>query len=332
MRPASLPAIPIIGQGSRVRRRLFLLPALVLAFAGHVGDDLLELRAAQDLVADAVGRLARRAEHGVALALDATEERIGETADEHVVVRHRLAFGLGLRFFLREELLQIDRVAGAQRHVAVVREKLRDAAHLARPFPRAENGVHQVALGGDLLLRPDEDLRHEQDRFVGLTLHVEERADEDVAFGLLVRTRRRLEERRRALQEERGRIAGEQRLAKIGGVGGFGARRQRVEPAAAHRLQDPQPEIVREAHLRQVQALGQVVQREEVDEGEVALDVDDRPSRVGVTNRLRPLFVDFDVLEKPLVENVEDRVRLVRDELATFHECALSGYLMLSGK
>ena len=63
---------------------------------------------------------------------------------------------------------------------------------------------------------------------------------------------------------------------------------QRVEPAAAHRLQDPEAEIVGEPDLRQVVALGQVVEREEVDGREVAKDVDDRAARVGVAHGASP--------------------------------------------
>ena len=76
------------------------------------------------------------------------------------------------------------------------------------------------------------------------------------------------------------------------------ARAERVEPAAPHRLEQPEPQVVREADLGQVVALGEVVEREEVDERQVAQDVDDRPARVRLAHRARPGLVDLDALEE----------------------------------
>ena len=64
--------------------------------------------------------------------------------------------------------------------------------------------------------------------------------------------------------------------------------RERGEPALAHRLEHPQPEVVGEADRRQAVALGQVIEREEIEEGKVAKDVDDRAARRGLARRGKP--------------------------------------------
>ena len=63
-------------------------------------------------------------------------------------------------------------------------------------------------------------------------------------------------------------------------------------------------------------ALGQVVEREEVDERQVAQDVDDGAARVGLAHGARPRLVDLDALEEALVEPRQQRVGVVRDERA----------------
>ncbi len=57
-----------------------------LPFAGHVGDDLLELGAADDFLAQPVGRLACRPDDGAALPLEAAKQRVRQPPHEHVVV------------------------------------------------------------------------------------------------------------------------------------------------------------------------------------------------------------------------------------------------------
>ncbi len=81
----------------------------------------------------------------MALALEAAEQAVGDAADQALLVV-RVA---GLRLLARlgfEELLQVERLAGAQRHLAVVHGELRDRAHLARPLARAEEQVDRAAL------------------------------------------------------------------------------------------------------------------------------------------------------------------------------------------
>ncbi len=125
-----------------------------------------------------------------------------------------------------------------------------------------------------------------------------------------------VEQLRALLEEERRAGPAGNGAHEVGGVAVHGARAQRVEPAAPHRLEDPEPQLVGEPDLRQVVALGQVVEREEVDGGEVAQDVDDRAARVGVANRAGPRVVDLDALEETAVDPPEERVGLVRGERA----------------
>ena len=122
------------------------------------------------------------------------------------------------------------------------------------------------------------------------------------------------EQLRPALEKERGARPAGHDAHQIGRVALGSPRSHGAEPSARHRLEDPQAQVVGEANLRQVVALGQVVEREEVDEREVAQHVDDRAPGVGLAHGARPRVVDLDALEEATVDPGEERVRLVRGE------------------
>lgn len=252
----------------------------------------------------------------MALALETAEEHVRHAPDEHAVVGARGAFGLlGL-----EEGLHVERLARAERDVPIVREELRDRADFPRPLARSKQRVDGVVLGLVAVLRPDEHLRHEQNRPLALTLHLEDGSKEAVAFDLPARPAERrsgprpgLEQGGRAFQEERRRGARRDREAQVLGVGGVVAR-ERVQPAAAHRLEHPQPEIVGEVDLGELVALGQVVEGEEIDRREIPEDVDHSAARLGAPHRPGPRLVDLNVLEEPMVRPAEEGVGLVRHE------------------
>jgi hypothetical protein len=55
-----------------------------------------------------------------------------------------------------------------------------------------------------------------------------------------------------------------------------------------------------------------MIEREEVDEGKIAKDVEHRPARIRRQDLLRPRLVDLDVLEETFVRPGERSVRLIR--------------------
>lgn len=57
-----------------------------------------------------------------------------------------------------------------------------------------------------------------------------------------------------------------------------------------------------------------MIEGEEVDERKVPEDVDHRATRAGLADRLRPRFIDRDVLEKAVVSPGEGGIRLVGNE------------------
>jgi len=203
--------------------------ALVCALAGHVGDDLLKLRAAYDLGAEAVRRLLHRADDRAALALEAAQESIRQAADEDVVA--------GDIALAREELLQVDGLAGAQRRVAPVGEELHDRPDVPGPFGGPEEGVADAPVARVRAARPDEGLRDEEDGLVAPPLHVEERANQAVPLDLAARAA--LEQVRRALEEERRAAADGEHALEVRRVAVGRTRAQRVAPPAPHRLEHP---------------------------------------------------------------------------------------------
>ena len=111
--------------------------ALARALAGEVRDDLAQLGAADDLLAQPIGRLLDRADDRAALALQAPEQRVRQAPHEHVVARAAA--------LLAQELAHVDRLARAQRRVAAVAHELRDhRSGLAGPLGRAEERVDRV--------------------------------------------------------------------------------------------------------------------------------------------------------------------------------------------
>ena len=305
------------GDGGHVERRLHLAQhrrragrhdgPLGRSLARHVGDDLLELRAANHLVAQAVRGLPGGPNDRAPLALEAAQQRVREPAHEHVVP--------GAVAFAVEELGEVDRLAGAQRHVPPVGQELADRPDAPGPLARPEDGIGEPAPARPGASRPDEDLRDEQDAPGAPALHVEERANEMIALDAPARTSRR-QDPRPALEEERRARPARDGTLEIAHVRIGAPRSHRVEPAAPHRLEDPEAEVVREADLRQLVALRQVVEREEVDERQIAQDVDDGAASIGVADGARPRLVDLDALEEAMVDPGEERVRLVRDERA----------------
>jgi len=167
-----------------------------------------------DLVAQAIGRLLRRSDDGAALALEAAKERVGEAPNEDRVAR-RSVFRRGL--LLVEELLQIDRLARAERDVPVVGEELPEGAEAARPLAGPEEHVEHAALALVGKLRPNERLRDEEDGALGGALEIEERAQKWIA--LAATAERRLEDARRPLQEEDRRRAALDGSAQIVDLG-----------------------------------------------------------------------------------------------------------------
>jgi hypothetical protein len=111
--------------------------ALLRAFAGHVRDDLLELRAPKHLFAQAIGRLLGRTDDRAPLALEPTEQGVGQATEEHVVAH--------ARWLARQKVAQIDRLAGPKSGVAPVTEKLSDRANVPRPLARSEKRVRQIS-------------------------------------------------------------------------------------------------------------------------------------------------------------------------------------------
>ncbi len=185
------------------------------ALAGHVGDDLLQLRAADDLLAQAVGRLARGAHDRAALALEPSQQRVRQPADEHVVA--------GGAVLALEELGEVDRLAHAQRRVPPVREKLRDRPDVSRPLRGPKTASESDPPPRSGAARPHEDLRHEQDAAGAPPLHVEQRADQVVALGAAARAageqlRPALEEQRRARPAGHGARRGRRRPARPSAV------------------------------------------------------------------------------------------------------------------
>ena len=223
---------------SMPRARAVMTSRSLHALAGHVGDDLLQLGAADDLLAQPVGRLADGAEDGAPLALEAPQQRVRQAPHEHVVAR---AVALA-----REKLAQVDRLAGAQRRVAAVGEKLRDRAHLAGPLRGAEDGVD----GARACAAPRCATRRTPAGRAGCAARsaAARRAARACRWSPSIRPRPlpssrcggRL--RKSAALAARGHGALEVRRVALGR-----ARAQRVEPAAPHRLEDPQAEVVREA-------------------------------------------------------------------------------------
>ena len=180
--------------------------ALFLAVAREIADDRLELGARGHLLAHAIGGLVRRAEDGAPLALDLAQERVGEPADDAPRRRDLLRRPAGRR----KKLGEVDRLAGAQEDVPVVREKLQRRSHLAGPLARAEEAIEEAAdhecPGASARRRPA------GARGSGRSLRRcqrEERADEVVALAHAASRAsspaRHLEHGGRALEKERSR-------------------------------------------------------------------------------------------------------------------------------
>ena len=98
------------------------------------------------------------------------------------------------------------------------------------------------------------------------------------------------------------------------------ARKERVHPALAERVQDPEAEVVDEADLGERVALGEVVERQEIDEVQVPEHVDHRPARREIAHRGGPGFVHLDLVEEAPVDRAKRGIRYVGlRELALGH-------------
>ena len=122
---------------------------------------------------------------------------------------------------------------------------------------------------------------------------------------------------------ELGRLADEVRgevISVVSKTGGL----QRVETATAQRVEEPNAQVVREANRGEIELLDQVVEREEVDERKVAEHVDDRASRLRISHRIGPSWVDGDVAKETIVQRGKKRVRAMTDKGAGAHGILLS--------
>jgi hypothetical protein len=301
---------------SAVRRclELFQHPERALVqhapvFALSVRDVLdrsLELRAPNDLFAYAVGRLFGGARHAAPLALEPPEHRVNDPPDVRIVGRA----------VIRVQVLpEVERFACLQLDVSVVGEKLPHRPKRARPFARAEQKIEGLCTPSIGSFGPHEDLRDQEDRTDPVfPLEVEQGPDELVSLFQAAAsggTGCDIEDSRRSFQEQCSRasvfdgvfeLCRRHRLAWV----------QRLEPPSAHRIQNPQPEIIGESNLWQAEALRQVIESEEIDEVEVPKDVDDGAPRREIPHGVDPRFVDLDGVEELVVNGLERDVRLVR--------------------
>jgi hypothetical protein len=69
--------------------------------------------------------------------------------------------------------------------------------------------------------------------------------------------------------------------------------------------------IVDVTHLGQGEAAGQVIEREEVDEVQVAQDVNDGAALRDLADRLHPGLVDLNPIEELAIQKAQRRIRLV---------------------
>ena len=234
-----------------------------------------------DLLAQAVGRLARRADDGAPLALEPAQERVRQAADEHVVVVDAVALGP----LAREERLHVDRLARAQRDVAVVREELRRPCGSC-PATRADRRARRTRCASPR-------------RRASTTRTPAARAGSARSLGAAPRgasRRKRSPSMRPRDARLRGGSAAASGRAPRTRPLETARRRSSASPsrrARASALSHPRPIGSRTQSPRsfakrtcgKLVALGQVVEREEVDERQVAQDVDDRAARVGVAHR-----------------------------------------------
>ena len=216
------------------------------------------------------------------LALQPPQERVGQATDEDSSRAPRL------RRSPREKLAQIDRLAGAQRRVAAVRQKLRGRSELTRATalgPKTASMALVPALPRRCATRRTPAGRAgwggRSRRCTSQKSAHEVVALDAPAPACLARRRGGRLRNSAALPPEL------DRALEVGRVALGGARAKGVEPPAAHRLEDPEAQIVGEAHVRQPVALGEVVEREEVDERQAAKNVDDRAAGVGLAHGAR---------------------------------------------
>ncbi|MCZ7686378.1 MAG: hypothetical protein M5U28_49490 [Sandaracinaceae bacterium] len=118
----------------------------------------------------------------------------------------------------------------------------------------------------------------------------------------------------RAAQEEQGALLLVQHLGE-----GLLLRDLRLAPqaplAAAEGLEDPEAEVVDEAHQREAEALEQVVEAEEVEDRDRAHHVHDHAPGGGLAHRPRPALVDAHVTEEAPVEPAQEAARLERRDV-----------------
>ena len=174
-----------------------------------------------------------------------------------------------------------------ERDVAVVREELRDRPDFPRPLARAEERIDDRVPGLVGALRPDEDLRHDEDGLAPACA-APRRAHAGTGSPSIFPRRAPQPSPARALEEERGGRPFEHGALQVGGVARFVVRLERAQPPAPHRLEHPEPEVVREPDLREHVALRQVIEREEVDERQAPERVDDRPALIGLAHGRDP--------------------------------------------
>ena len=193
-------------------------------------------------------------------------------------------------------------------------DELRCRPRRARPLARPEQEVEGLRAARVREFGPHEHLRHDENRLLLAALQLEQRLDEIVAGfepAPAGGAGRHVEHAGRPLEEHGGGATVRERVFELVRGKDVGARQNGVEPALAHRVQDPEPEIVDETDLRELVALREVVEGEEVDEVQAAQHVDDRAALRQRAHLAHPGFVDLNGVEEPPIQRTQNRVGLV---------------------
>ena len=252
----------------------------------------------------AVGRAMGGSRDGSAFSFQPPQHRVDDAAYQHFI----LGAGLAL-----QECLEVQRGARLQFHVSVVGEELAQRSKAARPLTRAEHQIRDARALCVGALRPHEHLWDELDRALARALHGDHRLQQAVTLpkpSPAGGAGSDVEGARRALQEQRGRHLRGQHVPQSCAI--VRASQESTQRSVGHRVEGAEPQIVGKADGWQLIALGEVVEREEVECTTIAQQVDDLTLLGQRPYLCDPLVRDVDHIEEAIIHEPEGVIGLVR--------------------